>query len=174
MPDIWEHWSWAHKPFIYIYIFFKLYRMALQYNCSKLNLLMESTKWTWMSDPVVILYLKQREEHPSSFIGKNNDLKYEMGSKYFHHRQNIHLCISLLLFLGEKSYKSKCSRYPYWWCVKNGKQWVGVWRERTHLIHSSYPCEVKKKIDCGLLVFSNKHSSSAYWKQLILVESMVQ
>lgn len=27
------------------------------------------------------------------------------GSKYFHCRQNIHLCISLFLFLGEKSYK---------------------------------------------------------------------
>lgn len=32
------------------------------------------------------------------------------------------------------------------------------WREKKHLIHSSYPCEVKKKIDCGLLVLSNKHS----------------
>lgn len=28
-----------------------------------------------------------------------------------------------------------------------GKELAGVWRKRKHLIHASYPCEVKKKID---------------------------
>lgn len=34
----------------------------------------------------------------------------------------------------------------------------GGWKKRKHLIHSSSPCEVEKKIDCSLLVLSNKYS----------------
>lgn len=81
------------------------------------------------------------------------------GGKSIFTPQTKHMPMHFHAFiLGVKCYESKCSRYSYCLCVVNGKQWEGVWRERKHLSHSSYPCEVKKEIDCGLLVLFNKHS----------------
>lgn len=72
-----------------------------------------------------------------------NDLKYGGGGESIFIPQTKHMLMHFHAFiLGVKCYESKCLRFSYCLCVVNGKQWEGVWRERKHLSHSSYPCEV--------------------------------